>query len=153
MEASPMAIRGKPFEPGNKVSRGRPKGSKNKMNQEGRQFLQLHTKALVAKALRLAIEGSERVLCHLLTLSFGLKTMPANLGDMRMKTIDDLMILSERIAKKVAAGEMTPEQAEVMSGVIHKRHGLIESHEFGQRLGEVEKARAKSGDEPEEQPA
>jgi hypothetical protein len=148
-----MDTRGKPFEPGNKISRGRPKGSKNKMNQEGRQFLQLHTKALVAKALRLAVDGSERVLCHLLTLAFGAKTMPANLGDMRMKTIDDLLTLFERIAKKLAAGEITPEQAEVMFGMIHKSRGLIESHEFEQRLREVEKARAKNGDEPEEQAA
>jgi hypothetical protein len=148
-----MITRGKPFEPGNKVSRGRPKGSKNKMNQEGRQFLQLHTKALVAKALRLAVDGNDRVLCHLLTLAFGTKTMPAKMGDLRMKTIEDLLNAFERITKKVAAGELTPEQAEVMLGMVQKSRGLIESYEFDQRLREVEKARAKSVDEPEKQAA
>jgi hypothetical protein len=148
-----MATRGKPFEPGNKISRGRPKGSKNKMNQEGRQFLQLHTKALVARALRLAVDGNERMLRHLLTLAFATKTMPAKMGDLRMKTIEDLLNAFERVAKKLAAGELTPEQAEVMFGMIDKSRGLIESHEFGQRLREVEKARARRDDEPEEQAA
>jgi hypothetical protein len=143
-----MPTRGRPFEPGNTVSRGRPKGSRNKMNQEGRQFLQLHTKGLVAKALKMAIDGNERVLCHLLTLAFGSKTLPTKIGNLPMKTVQDLLSSFERIARKVGAGEITLEQAHFTLGLIDKGRELIEAQEIDKRLRAVEKERDKGGAEP-----
>jgi hypothetical protein len=143
-----METKGRPFQPGNKASRGRPKGSRNKMNQEGRQFLQLHTKALVAKALRMAIDGNERVLCHLLTLAFGAKTLPTKIGSLAMRSVDDLVTAFERTAKKVAAGEMTLEHAHFMLEMMTERRELIEAEEIDKRLRAVEKERDKGGQEP-----
>jgi hypothetical protein len=110
-----METKGRPFQPGKKASKGRPKGSRNKMNQERRQFLQLHTKGLLALAMKKAIAGDMRLLCHLLTLSFGSKTLPAKLANLPMKSVDDLMASFERVARKLGAGEITMEQLSLFS--------------------------------------
>jgi hypothetical protein len=106
-----METKGRPLQPGKKASKGRPKGSRNKMNQERRQFLQLHTKGLLALAMKKAIAGDMR----LLTLSFGSKTLPAKLANLPMKSVDDLMASFERVARKLGAGEITMEQLSLFS--------------------------------------
>jgi hypothetical protein len=136
-----MATRGQPFEPGNQMGRGRPKGSRNKVSQEARQLLQTHTPALMRKAIVLAMNGDTRVLCHLLTLAFGPNALPSKIGNLPMKTTKDLMTASERIARKAAAGQLPLAEAQGVSMLIQERGTLIERHEFAKRLEEFEQGR------------
>ena len=138
-----MATRGRPFEPGNKMGRGRPKGSRNKVSHEARQILQTHTPALMRKAILLAMNGDTRVLCHLLTLAFGPNALPTKIGNLSMKTTKDLMMASERITRKAAAGELPLAEAHGVSMLIEERGNLIERHEFAKRLEEFEEGRLK----------
>ena len=142
-----MATRGRPFEPGNKMGRGRPKGSRNKVSHEARQILQTHTPALMRKAILLAMNGDTRVLCHLLTLAFGPNALPVKVGNLPMKTTKDLMTASERITRKAVAGEIPLADAHEFSMLFEERGNLIERHEFAKRLEEFEEGRLKC-DEP-----
>jgi hypothetical protein len=140
-----MATRGRPFEPGNKMGRGRPKGSCNKVSHEGRQLLQTHTATLMRKAIVVAMNGDNKVLCHLLTLAFGPNALPTNVGKLPVKTAKDLMISSERITKRAGAGEIPLAEAQKFGMLFEQRGNLIVLHDFEKRLKEFEETRSKSG--------
>jgi hypothetical protein len=50
---------GKPFEPGNTLGRGRPKGSKNKSKSKGLAMIQEHEGAIVAKVIADGLRGDK----------------------------------------------------------------------------------------------
>jgi hypothetical protein len=52
-----MEKRGRPFEVGNKLGRGRPRGSRNKRTLAVQELLNGHTEGLVRKALVMALQG------------------------------------------------------------------------------------------------
>jgi len=52
-----MATRGRPFEPGNKLGRGRPRGSRNKTTLVAGELLHSYALALMRKAIALALQG------------------------------------------------------------------------------------------------
>jgi hypothetical protein len=58
--------RGRPFEPGNKFGRGRPKGSRSKKTLILRQILDEFAPVLMHKCVRLALEGDVSLLRLLL---------------------------------------------------------------------------------------
>lgn len=49
--------RGKPFEPGNKFGRGRPRGSKNKTTVMAQELLESYAVPVVRKIIQMAILG------------------------------------------------------------------------------------------------
>ena len=58
--------RGRPFEPGNKFGRGRPRGSRNKKAIELQQLLDEYLPALMRKAIAMALQGDVSLLRMLL---------------------------------------------------------------------------------------
>jgi hypothetical protein len=64
-----MAIRGRPFERGNKFGRGRPRGSRNQISQEARELLLTFKGTVVRKSVLEAAKkdnGDNRLLAKLL---------------------------------------------------------------------------------------
>ncbi len=133
-----MATRGRPFEPGNKMGRGRPKGSRNKLTREGREILNEHFPALLRKAIIMALQGDARVLCTLLKLGLDLSPAPFKFGNVPVETTDDLMKFSDIVMRCLLAGKISAQDAKETHEIIDSRRKLIEMHEFGKRLGEVE---------------
>lgn len=54
--------RGRPFEPGNKMGRGRPRGSRNKRAAEAQQILDQYTGPLMRKCVAKAMEGDPKAM-------------------------------------------------------------------------------------------
>jgi hypothetical protein len=52
-------MRGKPFEPGNKMGRGRPRGSRNKKNRFN-ELMQEHTESIITKHKVMAMSGDPK---------------------------------------------------------------------------------------------
>src|SRR2546423_15653328 len=50
-------VRGRPFEPGNTLGRGRPKGSRNHAKSPGEDLLEEYAPHLVRKCIALAMQG------------------------------------------------------------------------------------------------
>ena len=142
-----MTTRGRPFEPGNKMGHGRPKGSRNKITQEARQILQTHSASLVRKGISLALQGDTRMLSTLMNRALGPQAFPKKFGKLVMRTTDDLLRVSDLVAKKLGGGEITLTEAQDFSLIIELRRKVIETHEYGKRLQDLEEGRFKR-DEP-----
>jgi hypothetical protein len=142
-----MATRGRPFEPGNTMGRGRPKGSRNKVTEQAREIFQTHAASLVRKGISLALQGDPRLLTTLMNRALGPPAFPKKFGKLSMRTTDDLMGMSDLVAKKLGAGEITPTEALDVGSFIEQRRKVIETHEFEKRLQNLEEGRFKR-DEP-----
>jgi hypothetical protein len=142
-----MATRGRPFEPGNKMGRGRPKGSPNKVTEEARQIFQTHAASVMRKGISVALQGEIRLLAILINWALGRQALPKKFGKLSMRTTDDLMRMSDLAAKKLGAGEITLTEAQDLCSIIEQRRKVIETHEFGKRLQNLEEGRFKR-DEP-----
>jgi hypothetical protein len=142
-----MTTRGRPFEPGNTMGRGRPKGSRNKVTQEAREILQTHAASLVRKGIALALQGDTRMLSTLISRALGPQAVPQKFGKFSMRTTDDLLHMSDWVAKKLRAGVITLAEALDFGSLIEQRRKVIETHEYGKRLQDIEDGRSQR-DEP-----
>jgi hypothetical protein len=146
-----MATRGRPFEPGNKIGRGRPKGSRNKVTREGREILNQYFPSLLRKAIFMALQGDTRMLSMLLKLGLDQAPAPFKFGKVPVQTTDDLMKFSEIVMEYLAAGKISAQEAKEAHDAIDGRRKLIEVHEFGKRLGKMEEKQ--HGNPPEDKAA
>ena len=135
-----MEVRGKPFEPGNKFSRGRPRGSRNKTNQLARELLDRYAEPLVRKLLHKALqEGDNRALQLCLARALPARTdRLVKIGKLPMQTVDELAKASEAVTQKVTTGKLTPDEGLAIAELIEKRGNVIELKDIDRRLRVVE---------------
>ncbi|MEO8052889.1 MAG: hypothetical protein ABI833_20960, partial [Acidobacteriota bacterium] len=126
--------------------RGRPKGSRNKATQEAREIFQTHAPSLVRKGISQALKGDSRLLTIFVNRALGPHALPTKLGKFSMRTPDDLMRMSDLVAKKLGAGKITLAEALDYSSLIGQQRQLIETVEFNKRLLEIEEDRVHSGE-------
>jgi hypothetical protein len=131
---------GKPFQPGNKFGRGRPKGSPNKKSIILQQLLQENSGALLEKAVNLAKKGDRQMLRFLLgpLLQQQLKETKPDLGPLPLNTPEDLLNANEKVIQKVASGELTNDDAQQMDALLESRRRLFETNRLDQRLRAIE---------------
>ena len=133
--------RGRPFEPGNKTGRGRPKGSRNKQTSLARQLLDQHSEAIMGKALTLALQGDTALLRMLLSLTLPRpKDPPGKIGPLPMGTAEELSQTFDAVLKKVSSGQITPSQSKEIIELIEIRRRLIETHELANRVSALEQS-------------
>src|SRR5258708_9102703 len=128
-------MRGRPCEPGNKHSRGRPPGSRNKPSNALQETLQVHAKPLGMKCEQLALLGNTTAmrLCverlmparRQRVLQFKLPTI---------KTMADVSAASEAVVTGVARGKLTPGEGEAFTAMLDGRPRMIETQKFDVRL-------------------
>jgi hypothetical protein len=121
-----MNPRGRPFEPGNKLGRGRPKGSRNKSKAAVLQLLEQSEIPVVAQVIRQAMKGhfgSQRLLMAIYpTLP---RRQPSRTRVGKMQSIEDLVSVAEQTTQQMIQGDITPEEAKVtMQGVEQLGHLL-----------------------------
>jgi hypothetical protein len=134
-----MAARGKPFEPGNKLGRGRPRGSRNKTTLMAQQLLEHHAEAIVRKCILMALQGDlqamrlciDRVVPHR-------RDLPVKLGNLPMGTPEELNKVSTVLLKRVIEGHLTPSEAMPVGQLIEGRRRMIETQDINQRLQALE---------------
>ena len=127
--------RGRPFEPGNKLSRGRPRGSRNKLQARGQHLLDEHQEAIVRTSLVKALKGDIPLLRIL--LSYILRhpdERPVRIGALPM-----LSKTSEKILARVALGKLSLGQAQSLNTLIESRRRILETQDFETRLRTLEK--------------
>jgi hypothetical protein len=135
--------RGRPFEPGNKFGRGRPRGSRNKRTLIAQQLLDEHAEPIVRKAMILALQGDSRLLQSLLSYILPRrKDAPLKTAMLRTATTEELSESFEQILKKVSSGEITLSQARELVVLMEARRDMVKTEEFDKRLRVVEKIAA-----------
>ena len=132
-------MRGRPFQPGNKFGRGRPKGSRNKRTMLGKELLDEHGEAIIRSALVAALRGDKAILRALLSYVLPRpKDLPPKPGPLPMKTIEDLAKTFEHTVEKVSSGRITTNQASEILDWIEARRRIIETQELASRVKALE---------------
>ena len=132
-------IRGRPFEPGNKLGRGRPRGSQNKRNTRGQQLLDQYSETIMQKALAEAIKGDVSLLRTF--LSFLLRRpgdRPIQTGPLPMGSLDELAKSSAKVLQKVTSGKLSPGEARNLTDLIEDRRRILETEELEKRVRALE---------------
>jgi hypothetical protein len=134
-----MPGRGKPFEPGNKLGRGRPRGSRNKTTLMAQALLDSHADRLVRKCVVSALQGDSQALrlCFDRILP-ARRELPVKIGKLSLGTAADLSKASELITQKVAEGRITPGQGHAVAELLEQRRKIIETEDLDRRLQALE---------------
>jgi hypothetical protein len=131
--------RGRPFEPGNKIGRGRPKGSRNKNRQEAQQLLDQHSKSITQKCIILAMQGDPIALrlCMERILP-ALREPSVLLPRTKIGSASDVAATNQVVWTAIASGEITPDQGEKTAKVLEMQRKTLESVDTEKRLIVVE---------------
>ena len=109
-------MRGRPFQPGNKYGRGRPRGSRNKVARVCQDTLDSYAEALTKKCLYLALQGNPtamRLCMERLTPARRQRTLQFKMP--LVKTIADVATAAESVVNGVARGQLTPAEGQAFS--------------------------------------
>src|SRR5215471_10824957 len=119
--------RGRPFEPGNKFGRGRPRGSRNKKTLLAQELLEKHGESLMAHAI-VAARKDNQVLRSLIPYILPRrKDSPINLGPLPVGNTEELAEASEKLFKSVSEGKITPSDALATGEVLERHRRMLET--------------------------
>jgi len=134
-----MATRGRPFEPGNKMGRGRPSGSCNKVSAEARQLLEEYSAPLMRQAITAALKHGGPVLRLLITQILGPpKPGPVGIGNIGTETAADISKASQAVLRKATKGEITAAEGQDLAALLEMRRRAIETEDHEKRLRKLE---------------
>ena len=138
-DRSPM--RGKPFQPRNKIGRGRPPGSRNKVTRARavQELLDRYAEAVLKKCISMVGEGNptalrlgvERILPVLRHRALHFKLPP-------VKTIADVDAASILVISAATQGKLTPPEGLAFSMMLEGRRRVIETQDLEQRIRALE---------------
>jgi hypothetical protein len=132
--------RGRPFEPGNKMGRGRRKGSRNKRAAQAQQILDQYIDPLMRKCVAKAMEGDTRALGLCIERILPAMREPGvRIRMPKLKQIKDIDLALQRIVDGVANGNVTPAEGERLHAMLQNHRDNVQDREFEARLLEVEK--------------
>lgn len=130
--------RGRPFEPGNKFGKGRPKGSPNKKTHLVEKIFDENAPAIMALSINSAREDRQMLRVLLREVARRMGDRRVKLGNMPMKTIPDLDRATEMILRRVAAGKLSIADGTDVSHMIEIRRNVLMSVALEQRVRALE---------------
>ena len=127
---------GKPFAIGNP---GRPKGSLNKTTMAVQSLLDGQAQALTQKAIGLALEGDMMAIRICLDrISPIRKSRPISINLPDTKNARGVAEAQTVVVQAVGDGEITPDEAHVLSSILEARRKSIETADHEARLSKLE---------------
>jgi hypothetical protein len=130
--------RGRPFEPGNKFGRGRPKGSPNKKKPLAQKILDENAPAIMALAINTAREDDKMLRTLIRELGRRMGDRPVKLGRLPMNTLNDLDQASATILNKVTAGKISISEGVAVCGMIEVRRNVLAGVDLETRVAKLE---------------
>ena len=130
----------KPFRPGQSGNPdGRPKGSRNKATLAMEALLDGEAEAITRKAIEMAKEGDMTAirLC-LERILPTIKSRPIEIDLPPVKTAQDIQAAQGAVIAAMAKGEITPDDAGTIAGVLEARRRAIETVELEARMVALE---------------
>jgi len=129
---------GRPFEPGNKFGRGRPKGSRNKLNPV-EQFLKEYQSAILKKGVGAALRDNTKVLLWCLEKLSRMGQSFQKLKLPPIKTLDDVGQALGLVVNAIANRTCSAADGQVLVTALEKCQQLIETQDLVARVEEVER--------------
>ena len=133
-----MAVRGRPFQPGNKAGRGRPRGSRNKATLMAQALLDAHSEALIKKCLHMALTGDAAAMRLYIERLLPRRELPVSVAPMRGGTAAQIAQTLDVLLKNVSSGQLTPTEAQTLASILEHRRRAIETEEHEARLRTLE---------------
>jgi hypothetical protein len=131
--------RGRPFAPGNKYGRGRPRGSRNRATLALQDMLGEHAEALVKKCVVLALQGDTTALRLCMErLLPPRKQCPVQFKLPPITTVAELAQAQATMLESLSRGQLTPAEAESIGNLFENRRRMIETEDLARRLQAVE---------------
>jgi hypothetical protein len=137
-------VRGRPFGPGNKLGRGRPKGSRNKSRNQSQQLLDQHAEAIIRACINSAIKGNLKAVQLCMERISPARRDPfvrIRLGP--INTASDLAAASQRVVRGIGSGKITPSEGEKITSVLENRRKIIETVDLESRIAKLEQVSEK----------
>ena len=135
---------GRPFEKGNRASPGRPQGSRNSATLMAEKLMQDGIDTIVKTVLDAAAEGdmtaAKLVLERIVPVRKG---RPVTLTLPPVKTAADVVEALGATVRAMADGEVTPEEAATIAGVLEAKRKAIETADLEARIVRLEQQTAK----------
>ena len=142
-------IRGRPFEPGNKFGRGRPRGSRNRRNLKALHLMEEHSESLMRKALVLALQGDISMLRMFVDrLVPRVKDLPVKVDSLPTNTISELVQAQGSVLQQVTSGRLTPSQGQQVNELLESRRRFVETAELERRVQALESCQAENNETP-----
>ena len=131
--------RGKPFEPGNKFGRGRPRGSKNKTTVMAQELLESYAVPVVRKVIQMAILGdtTAQKMC-MDRIAPVRRDQTVKFGPLPTATAAEVSKATEKVVQGVAAGKIPIAQGLAMSGLLEMRRRAVETESLDGRVRNLE---------------
>jgi hypothetical protein len=131
--------RGRPFEPGNKFGRGRPRGSRNRTTVLAQQLLESHAEPVVRKALMMAIQGDTTAMKLCMDRILPVRhDQPVKLGSLPTATAADVSKATQKVVQSVASGKIPIAQGLAVSEMLERRRRAVETESLDGRVRNLE---------------
>ena len=139
-ENSPKKQRGKPFKPGQSGNpSGKPKGARNKTTLAIEALLDGEAEALTRKAIDLALDGDGPALRLCMErLCPPRKDRPISFELPELTNTSDAVAAMSGVLHAVAAGEVTPTEAQAVAAIVETYRRTVETAELERRISELE---------------
>jgi hypothetical protein len=143
--------RGRPFERGNKMGRGRPKGSPNRQKSEGQRVLDEFAPHLIRKCIAMALQGDRGAMRLCME-----RTSPLRRGGFvaiklpATRTAKDVDQAAEKVICEIQKGKLTLDEGAMMMNTLKDRARVIETARLEGRIDEIEERIKGKNDEGNE---
>ena len=136
--------RGRPFQPGNTLGRGRPKGSRNKPKSPEQQLLEQYATAVLSKCIAMALQGNTVAMRLCVERMMPARRQPViQLSLPEIHGAQDLDRAAAKLTQAVQRGKITPEEGQRMADILQIRSRLIQDRDVEERIARLEKAKAR----------
>jgi hypothetical protein len=133
-------LKGRPFQPGNQLGRGRPVGSRNKKSLLAQDLLDRHAGLILRQAVKLARKGDSQMVRfragYILPRRNG---CPVNTGPLPTGGVAELSQSSVKLMNKVTSGQLTPNEGLEIADPMDHRRRIIETENHEVRFRALEK--------------
>jgi hypothetical protein len=132
-------VRGRPFEPGNKQGRGRPKGSRNKTVSPARALLNEYALPLTRTCIGQAMQGDPSAMRLCMQHIYPpLQDRSIRMGLSGIRSAADLDKAAENVTHAVGRGKITPTEGGRVMSILAGRSRIIETAQLDRRLSNLE---------------
>ena len=136
-------VRGRPFEPGNKLGRGRPKGSRNKSKFPGQGLFDEYAEHLIRKTISLGLAGEKTALRLCFEqISPARRDAVIQMNLPAIRKVEDLDKAAEKVTQGMRRGKITPVEAGRVMNILEGRLKIFETVELAGRIEKVEEKMA-----------
>ena len=139
--------RGRPFRKGRSGNpTGKAKGTRHKATMAVQALLEGEAETLTRKCIELANEGDTTALRLCMErLAPAMKSRAVRLPMLLVETTDDVLKAQAATIRTMAAGEITPDEAATIAGVLEAKRKAIETVQLEERVAKLEQQAARKG--------